>query len=350
MKSRYFEKISRKSIIVCGIYPPPYGGVSVHIQRVIDALSMAHNKLFFFNVEHSSRFFFPFYLVRLLKVLIQHRPSYIHYHATYLRTMLFDLLFLHVCSYLFRYDVTIIDHDCRHLYARGRFAKWLYTVVASRVKVVMIGQTVAQSYTENGINTKEHTVESAFLPPSVQRAPSVQSTYPSSLFLFIQEHTPVLLMNAAHIMIRNGKDIYGFDTAVEMIAHLKKQYPDAGLIIALAQTNDASYLEHLYKKMQMLDCAEQIYILQNQKELWPLFDYTDLFIRPTLSDGMSVSIDEALFFNVPVVASNAADRRNSVYVYPVDDIETCVQVVKSVLQEQVYGADSKRNNMHQKSH
>ncbi len=350
MKDRYFERISRKSIIVCGIYPPPYGGVSVHIQRVIDALCLAHNKVLFFNAEQTSRFFFPVYCARLLFALFKQRPSLIHFHATYLRTMLFDLLFFHFFSYLLRYEVVIIDHDCRHLYTRGAFAKWVYNRLVMHMKVVMIGQSVAQSYVDNAIATKKYSIESAFLPPALHRAPSIKTTYPSSLFLFLKEQTPLILMNAAHVMIQNSKDIYGLDTAVEMIAQLKKQYPDIGLVIALAHANNASYMEELYKKMQALDCAEQIYILQNQKELWPLYTHMDLFIRPTLSDGMSISIDEALYFNLPVVASDVVDRAMGVYVYPVKNLKKCVEVVECVLQEKVYGAKLKRNNMYQKSH
>ena len=43
--------------------------------------------------------------------------------------------------------------------------------------------------------------------------------------------------------------------------------------------------------------------------------FIDLFVRPTLSDGASVSIEEALWANIPVVASNVCQRPAQVMLY-----------------------------------
>ncbi len=306
MKDRYFEGISRKSIIVCGIYPPPLGGVSVHIQRVIEALTSAYNKVYFFDIERlSRRRFFPFYCVQLIVCLFKRRPDQVHFHGTYIGTMIVDLAICFIFSIFLKYELIIIDHDCRHLYKRKSFTVWLYAHIIRRIKkVVMIGSSVLQSYKDNHIFPFTHCVESAFLPPVERAEVSIRETYPSSLFIFLTERTPIILISADHIMIRYGKDIYGLDAAIERIAQLKNQYPDVGLLMALAASNDVRYMHLLYQRMRQLDCAEHIYILQNQKELWPLFKQADIFIRPTLSDGASISIEEALYFNVAVVASN----------------------------------------------
>jgi glycosyltransferase involved in cell wall biosynthesis len=351
MKDRYFEGISRKSIIVCGIYPPPLGGISVHIQRVIEVLTSAYNKVYFFDIGCLfRRRFFPFYCMKLIGCLLKKRPDQVHFHGTYIRTMIVDLIVLFIFSIILKYELVIVDHDCRHLYKRKSFTLWLYMHIARRIKkVVMIGSSVLQSYKNNQIFPSTYCVESAFLPPVERAEVSIKETYPSSLFIFLTERTPIILINAAHIMIRDSKDIYGLDAAVEMIAQLKNQYPDVGLVVALAEVNDTRYMRLLYQKMRQLDCAEHIYILQNQKELWPLFKQADLFIRPTLSDGSSISIEEALYFNVPVVASTAVERPESVYLYKTEDNKDFVEKVTFVLQEYVYGEKRKRSNLYEKS-
>jgi glycosyltransferase involved in cell wall biosynthesis len=42
--------------------------------------------------------------------------------------------------------------------------------------------------------------------------------------------------------------------------------------------------------------------------MWPVIKRASVFLRPTTSDGDSISLREALHFNVPVVASDAAPR------------------------------------------
>ncbi len=351
MKDRYFEGISRESIIVCGIYPPPLGGVSIHIQRVTDYLTRAYNKIAFFNVEHSSRrIFLPYYLLRLISFLIKKRPTQIHFHGTYLSTMIFDVTVLSFFSYVIGYKLIIIEHDCRHLYKRKPLTRWLYARIIRLVqKVVMIGDVALQSYKNQGITADHFSVENAFLPPPIHTAPSIRATYPSSLSIFLKERTPLILMNAAHIMLRDDKDVYGLDASVEMTAYIKKKYPDMGLIMAIAEVNNSFYMGQLYQKMRQLDAAEQIYILQDQKEIWPLFKQIDLFIRPTLSDGASISVEEALYFNLPVVASDVVIRPKGVWTYNIANHKDLFKTVELVLQEQVYGIQRKHNNLHEKS-
>ena len=61
-----------------------------------------------------------------------------------------------------------------------------------------------------------------------------------------------------------------------------------------------------------------------------------------------VIFDEALYFNVPVIASDAVARSVLVHLYPVENSKKFVEVVEYVLQEKVYGVERKRNSMHQK--
>ena len=132
-------------------------------------------------------------------------------------------------------------------------------------------------------------------------------------------------------MLHDSKDVYGFDIALDMLSGIKKSYPDAGLIVAIAHINDQEYVQRLYAKMTQLGIAEQIFILQNQKELWPLFKHIDLFIRPTLSDGASISVREACYFKVPVVASDVCVRPSQVTLFKTGDLPDLIRSVESEL-------------------
>ena len=349
--SSYFDSVSKKKVAILGIMPPPFGGVSVHIERAIDQLAVQRNTVFLWPTEQRMRRWgFPLYLIRLMGWLIGKRPDVLYYHSSYLSTGHLELGFLLMLRMILRYQLCIVDHDCRHLYRRGvRYKKW-YRWIAHRVdRIVCIGESTYQSYIDAGITHDHITNESAFIPPAAHRADAIKVTYPSSLDIFLQEYTPLFLMSAAHVMIIDGNDVYGIDAAITLLAEIKMQYPDTGLIIGLPKIGDQKRFSRLCAVMNERGVAEQIYFLQGNKELWPLFESVDLFLRPTLSDGDSISVREAIYFNVPVFASDVAPRPDETHTYRTKDTNDLVAQVLTVLQEEVYATHHKRDNLHAQS-
>ncbi len=346
MKHRYFEHKFRKTIMICGVYPPPRGGVSTHIERVIDYLNQTHNNVFFFDTE--KRFFLPLYLMRLMWNIIKIRPDEVHYHASYASSMIVDCMMIWLLSKICRYDVIFIEHDCRHIYKRRYSVKKMFSWFISAIeKVIFIGESARKSYQDVGIKPKNYAIENAFLPPVLHRSDAVIATFNSSLFIFIAEHTPLIFFNAAHVMNIDGKDVYGFNQGFQLINDLKKQYPDLGLIMAVASL-DTYNRQKFIAAMKQYDISEQIYILDGQKEIWPLYSKVDLFIRPTLSDGDSISIREALYFGIPVVASDCVSRPETVTTYQSENHADFAKQVDVILREKVYGVADKCNYLHEK--
>ncbi len=346
----YSRLIRHKKIAICGIMPPPLGGVSVHIQRVADLFVSQQNKMCFFATEQRMRTFFPFYICKLIGWLIGNRPQTVYYHSTYLSHALSELVILLAMRFFIRYELIIVDHDSRHLNKKKAVQIRLYRWVAERVdQIICIGASTFKSYEDNDVKPKNCSVESAFIAPGRHAATAIKATYPSSLSIFMQEHTPLLLLSAAHLMRIDEKDIYGIDTTIAMLGQLKREYPDVGLIIGLARIGDEGYFSALQKVMREHDVAENIFVLHGNKSIWPLFEQVDVFLRPTLSDGDSISVRESLFFNTPVVASNSVERPDGVYVYDVHDSADYVKNVLRVLQEQIYGNQRKRSNLHEES-
>ena len=347
----YSRDIVKKKIAILGIMPPPLGGVSVHIQRVIDLFAAQQNKLFFFNTEQRLRsLFFPFYLMRVFGWLIRVRPELVYYHSSYLKTSLAELMMITLLKSVVRFKLCLIDHDCRHLNMRGeRYKKWFRWVASRCDQIVCIGQSTLQSYHDNVIECAALLCEPAFIPPALHRADAICVTYPSSLEIFLQEHTPLFLLSAAHIMIIDDKEIYGIESSIRMLCEIKNRYPDAGLIIGLSSVGNKDRFAQLRSIMNDLDVSEQVYILQGNKELWPLFQKIDLFLRPTLSDGDSIAVREALYFNVPVVASDSVVRPLGVQIYNSNDKIAFANMVCSILKERVYGNHQQHNHLHEES-
>ncbi len=344
----YSHAIYKKKIAILGIYPPPLGGVSVHIQRVMDEFLQQQNKVYLFCTEQRLRsIFFPFYFVKLLVWLLVKRPHHLYYHSTYLKSSIAELVLLSFLKPLLKARLVIVEHDCRHLYRRSSLYKRLYRWVLRRknCRVICIGNSTWKSYCDNKIKPHTYAIENAFLPPVKSIAPLIEQTYPSSLFTFLKEYTPLILVSSAHVMLVSGEDVYGLDLCIDMLAGIKDTYPDAGLVIGLPLVSNADYFVLLQQRMKQKGVAEQIYILHGNKELWPLFRHVDLFVRPTLSDGDSISVCEALYFDVPVVASDVCDRPKGVHLFRTRDMQEFVVCVEKTLRDCVYAVASERDYM-----
>lgn len=337
---RYSDGIHHSCIAVLGIYPPPLGGVSVHIQRVTDKLAQQHNKINFFDTEQPlrRRWWLWAYIIKLMAFLAMKRPTIVYFHSGYVRTSWADLVALAMMRRFLKYQLVIVEHDCRHLYLRMRLFKKIYQWVLKRVdKLVLIGQRTMVSYVDNKLEMPEETsIEGAFVPPVMYNNASIMENYPSSLFIFIKDHTPIILMNASNLMMAEGKDVYGLDSAIAAMATIKNTYPDAGLLIALASVGTSAYLQVLRERMKTSGVTENVYILHNNQELWPLFKYADIFIRPTRSDGASISLQEALYFKIPAIASDVCVRPAGVVLYRAEMDGDLSEVMEKVLRERVY--------------
>lgn len=222
---------------------------------------------------------------------------------------------------LLRYEVVLIEHDCRYMYKQSNQWKQQLNMLMPDIKQqICIGNITAQSYKDTGIVPAQAiSVESAFLPPDESNEQDILSDYPKELFNFIDQHHPVLLANAFQLSLLDGKDLYGFDQCLDAVRHLKDAYPDIGMVFALGQIGDALYYQKLMNYIETHALKKHCYLSIGQRALWPLLKKIDLFIRPTLSDGASVSVQEALWCGTSVVASTVCKRPNGVVVYNLDD-------------------------------
>ena len=125
---------------------------------------------------------------------------------------------------------------------------------------------------------------------------------------------------------------------VDLIYKLKNDFPNIGLIFALAdEKTNSYYIKQMKIRIKDLRIESNFYFLTGQKEIWPLFKHADLMVRPTNTDGDAISIREALYFKVPVVASDVTLRPNDCYLFKNRDINELYNQCKIIL--------NRRNNL-----
>ncbi len=348
MKHHYSNDISNNKIVILGPVPPPLGGVSVHIERVQKKLKKQGNQVVIFDTTTEFRYKSMLrYMYRLSSFIRKHKPNIVYFHTPYLKKSIYEMLVLSWLSKRFDFKLVLIEHDCRHMYKRFRLFKWLFSKCLQKVhQLILIGNRTEQSYQDNvSVVPKNTFVEAAFIPPDVTKEAKLLELYPGELFYFIEQHKPVIGINAFQSVLLNTGDLYGLDKSIELITHLKSIYPKVGLVLVLGQTGDEDYFEVLQKRIDAHGIRENVFILGGQQELWPLFKLFDLFIRPTLSDGESVSVQEALYFGTPVVASNVCVRPKTVMLFKTGNQQDFNKQVERVLHAKT---NQHSNSVHQK--
>jgi glycosyltransferase involved in cell wall biosynthesis len=117
---------------------------------------------------------------------------------------------------------------------------------------------------------------------------------------WFEAHNPVFCSTASN------RPEYGTELLVETIARLRLQQKNVGcLLIGLGE--EAKEIRTLIEKRGL---SESVLLLGDvpHDECLHILSRSAAFVRPTFTDGDSISVREALALGVPVIASDAASR------------------------------------------
>ncbi len=356
----YSDALCNTRIGIVGPLPPPLGGVAVHVERTFDKLVRQGNNVVHYDAEQ----IYPYgwlrtrgvkylaYIMYILKFaywLIHNRPRVVIYHLFYARNVLPELLLLWLFKSMFGSMVILVEHDCRHIYTRTmRWRRWYSWLLHSVDQLVLIGSVTALSYSQQKITMPQATtVESAFLPPDLQQQQKLIEQYPQQLFDFLSQHSPTILVSAFECVLWQGNDLYGLDQTITACAQLQALYPRLGLVLVLGRIGNQMLYERLCAQIEQYQLQDHFYLLQGNYILWPLFTSVDIFVRPTLSDGASVSVQEALFCGVTTIASDVCWRPAGTIVYTTaDSADLCRKIQQSIEKKGFWYADQQHHYMH----
>ncbi len=308
-------------VLLIGSYPPPLGGVSVFLKRYKRKLEAEGHT------------------VRVLDPTKLNNPRLL---LELLTTNRYDLISLHYPSLpimkLFRRlgvagKTEVWDHNWRLLEEWNARKRNSYGSFLERCqKLIIVTQDLREYYERHSVHIPiETVVQHAFLPPNEDDETEILASYPDDILQFINRSHPLLAANAFKITFQKDVDLYGLDMCVRLVSNLKTNYPDIGLIFALAEPGDADHFKSIKREIAIQDIERNFQFLTGQKELWPLLKKADLMVRPTSSDGYSLSVAEALHFGCRVVASDAVARPPQVLLFHSRDDDDFLQQCRQVL-------------------
>jgi len=297
-------------VALIGPYPPPLGGISVYVKRLCRKLEREGRQVDLFEWGTLSR---PGKLAMFWGLLI---GSYAEIHLNDIALPL--ALFLTLTGLARNTIYTSHGNRAEHW---SSYEVKLYSTFLSRcTEVILVGPHLQEIYERKGVTLPPKVrIQPAFLPPDEDEEDDILKTYTADTLAFVERRHPLLIANAYQLTFFEGTDLYGLDMCVDLITELKEDYPNIGLLFALADIGDRDYFERTQSLLQERGLTHNFYFMTDQRELWPLFKKADLMVRPTCIDGFGISIAEALALGCPAVASDVCERAEGTVLFAARD-------------------------------
>ena len=325
---------SELDLLILGPVPPPFGGVAVHIHRLVPLLQKAGLEVGVLNHFSSTEASFvigalkrsPLNYFRLPKKVA---ARIVHYHHSHWLALLAVVLAKRRRS---SYIITLHSGGlARHLRSNVPLRKWMTQWALNSFDLIIVVNQEIRAAVEPYVDARRIEVVPAFVSATHEGA---RPDLGSGRFLASGR---TLLVAAYRLRVRkDGGEPYGLDTAVEAFVTLAHEQSHLKLAFFIAERpagrKAKHYLSSLNTRLEQAGLADRVLTVFG-RPLVSAFGHDVILVRPTRSDGDSLSVREALQAGVPVIASDVVQRPSGTITFPHDDVHALCEAVRKVLDE-----------------
>lgn len=328
-----------------GMIPPPYGGISVYLRRLIERLnadgfsvggyyvsskadSVVCNPLFdkwsWFETAK-----FPYKIFKYINQLKKYRI--IHSHLG-----LEAMLYLWTLKKLLNKKIIITVHNSmveEFFKNTNKLNAYFLRRMANQNDVVWIAVSQeGKSQMESLPFTfkSDILVIPPYIPESINGIP-----LPQDLDFYIERNNKNIAFYGHSLMSHNGNDVYGYKQMLDIYKRVLDNLPNVGLVYCLADTSDVIGIKEIERYAKDLGVYNKIFwqcgSLPTLQVLW---EQVDVYVRPTSTDGDSLAVREAIEAGTHVVATDVVKRPSKCIVYHYGDVEEASSKIVNVLNEE----------------
>lgn len=327
---------TQDTIAILGGYPPPYGGVSNHVQRLValleehsipyrvyNAASRAENRPHVISV-YSHRYLW------MVGYTLWGREPTVYMMSDRLSAWVAGALMARV-----RGKRVIVQLRNEYIADWEKKSSWRRAVAKAAMKtfsgVVAVNTYLAEVARKLGVDEDRLLWAPGFLPPLASSFDR-KGVHPS-VWRFLQDRSPVIAANGKVLWYRDT-DVYGLDLMVELARTLKPIYPDFALVVCFLESERPGEPERIAElRVQIARYGLQHHVLLNTHKgvFLPVLAEADVFLRPTSTDGDACSVREALAYGIPAVVSDCVPRPDGVYLFQNRNLDDLRRVVQQAL-------------------
>lgn len=291
-----------KKLGIFGPYPPPLGGISVHISRLEAFLRNEKINYEIYNhgfIEQENVIATKKKMGWYLKMLFMKKFNVFHFHQFFL----FHFVYYFIFS-LFRGEKIIVTIHSERILSYSRIKmKVIFFFIRNtkRLYLISVSKNLSNLLKEEGINAR---FLPAYVPPN--QVNKVVLNHSKKIFLFSVWKFNEKLAN----------EIYNVKIAFQFLKNNNNKYQML-FMIGNKSSSDEQYLKKMIKTYQI----EEHIIVMYDKNLTDYLNNCEFLLRPNLSDGYGVSIQEALDLGVPAIASDVCERPSGTILFKNNDYE-----------------------------
>jgi len=269
-------------ILILGKIPPPVGGVTIHVSRLIEDLKRkGFNKFSFYDFANRS-------LPAIFRQISLFPVIHLHTSNTYFQ------LIISIFCFLTNKKLIITYHGN---WGRFGYLRNLAGSVSAMLTYIPVAQN-PESMVKMKVRNQRTILISSFIHPGY--VTPLSDTILEKLHYYRKTFTYLFCTNASNLFFdKNGNEIYGI---LELITYFSNR-PNEALVIC-----DPSGKVEEYINNQLSCLPQNILFIIGAYDFSNTLIVSDGFIRNTTTDGDSVSIHEALLLKIPVFATDCVTR------------------------------------------
>lgn len=327
-----------------GMVPPPYGGVSVYLSRLIDKLNEDGFTVGGYYIcadkkrDPTSPLFdrwswfetskFPWKIIKYLFQLRKYRILHSHMGLE-------AMVYLWTLKKVLNKKVVITVHNSMvedYYKETNRINAFFLRKMAKEKGVVWIAVSQEGRCQLKRLPlafSSEIVVIPAYIPDSSQLVALKQE-----LNDYLTLHDKNLAFYGHSFMFSKGEDVYGFKEMLEIFKSVSMESPNLGLVYCIADVSDSAAVTELERFASSLGIYDKVFWQRGSlPSLESLWEKIDVYVRPTSTDGDSVAIREAIEAGAQVVATSVVKRPNNCIIYEQGDINDASKKIKIALAE-----------------
>lgn len=292
----------KQKILLIGPIPPPAGGVSIHLWRLYSLLKddfevglvdeSRNIKPGIFNIRRINfwGYFRHFSKCKLISI-----------HSGLNSLRLINIL----SGKLLGKKVVLTIHAYPEL-KRGfgrKFDEFLFGLCDH---IISVNNEILGRVSLPGHKTS---VQYAFLPPVMKEEKALPVTLIALLDAQKAKGNTIICSNAWRLDRFRDQDLYGVDMCIKAAKSFKEGGYNFHFIFNISTIDMYGQQFNVYKdEIQAAGLENDFSLINEELSFVKLMEKSDIVVRPTNTDGDSLSIREAIYLNKPVISSDVVER------------------------------------------
>ncbi len=316
-------------ILITGPVPPPAGGISIHIQRLIHLLESEFD---IDLIDESDQKKNSVFNMRSLDVL-----SYVK------KVKHSNLLFVHSGNKIFKKIHIITGRLFAKkviitLHGYGPKRKQPFRAIDNFFfslahKIILVNADIANRLS---LPLKKCVVKHAFLPPSMLSEPALPATVNDWLIKATGDRKVIICANASRLDMHNNLDLYGLDMSIEITNRLVKKGLPVNVIFTVSSIENCTALYNSYQqKIKELKLNDHLLLINERMSFVKLIERSDIVIRPSNTDGDALTVREAIYLGKDVLASDVVQRPDGTVLFKTRDLNDMEMKLEALVKKAI---------------